>query len=113
MKSIVFKLLFAGLLLTKSVWASELKYQITGIIIKTPIDEPIPYATVALYSTLDSKLVTGTISNENGQFIIDKISSGDYYLTISFMGYHEYTIDDITLDSGQTHTFILSTFNKY
>lgn len=98
MKSIVFKLVLLGLLFTKSVWASELKYQITGTVLEAPITEPIPYATVALYSKLDSKLVTGTISNENGQFIIDKISSGDYYLTISFMGYKEHTIDNITLD---------------
>jgi hypothetical protein len=41
---------------------------------------------VVLYRT-DSSYVSGAVSDQKGNFILDKITSGDYYLNISYLGF--------------------------
>ena len=45
----------------------------------------IPYATISLLN-LDSTLITGTISDEDGKYLINT-KTGDYILKVSFIGY--------------------------
>jgi len=58
---------------------------------------PLEYANVVLYSAKDSALVTGAVTNPNGNFQISEIATGDYYLVISFMGYESERISDINI----------------
>lgn len=68
-------------------FTSQISYsQITGKIIDTDSNEPLEYATAALYE-LEGKLVTGVITNKNGVFNLEEIKSGSYYLEASFIGY--------------------------
>ncbi|HYG03732.1 MAG TPA: carboxypeptidase regulatory-like domain-containing protein, partial [Chryseosolibacter sp.] len=46
----------------------------------------IPFANVAVFSTPDSSMVTGAVSDENGTFST-KVNSGQYYLRITFLSY--------------------------
>jgi len=102
MKRIVFKHLFFGLLLISNMLtAADIKWQITGTIVEDGTEETVPYATIALYNKTDSSLVTGTMSNDDGEFILEKISQGDYYLKVSFMGYTDYTLDSISLNGNE------------
>jgi outer membrane receptor protein involved in Fe transport len=102
MKRIAIKLLFIGIfLITNILTAAEIKWQITGTVVEDGTEETIPYATIALYNKSDSMLVTGTMSNDDGAFILEKIAQGDYFLKVSFMGYTDYTIDSITLNENQ------------
>ncbi len=87
-------------LITNFVSATELKWQIIGKIIEDKTEATIPYATVALYNKIDSSLVTGTISDDNGNFTISKVEQGDYYLKLSFMGYQDLTISNLTFDKS-------------
>lgn len=48
--------------------------------------EPIEYATVTL-STNDTAIVTGTTTNTDGSFGIEKVKSGSYKLKVSMVGY--------------------------
>lgn len=48
---------------------------------------PVEYASIAFYSLRDSSLVTGGITNENGEFTIEKVPGGRYYSEIKFIGY--------------------------
>ncbi|HYG04029.1 MAG TPA: outer membrane beta-barrel family protein, partial [Chryseosolibacter sp.] len=48
----------------------------------------IPFANVAVFSTPDSSMVTGAVSDENGTFST-KVNSGQYYLRITFLSYQE------------------------
>ncbi len=59
-----------------------------GKVIDSKSNNPIPYATVALYKAKDSSLVSGTITKEDGRFII-QAKTGKYYLEINFMGYNK------------------------
>ncbi len=57
-------------------------------------DEPVPYATVAIYAAGDSSLVDGVTSGPNG-FFLAKVPAGKYYLTITFLSYQPQTISGI------------------
>ena len=50
-------------------------------------NQPIEFANVALYSLPDSALVTGTITNQNGEFSLEYKETKDVFLKISFIGY--------------------------
>ena len=59
--------------------------------------QPLEYATAALFTLEDSTLITGVISNENGVFSIEEVKKGNYYLEASFLGYEKQRIDTITV----------------
>src|SRR6056300_1249838 len=94
------QLIIVMLLVTNILSASDTKWQITGKIIEDKTEDVVPYAAVAIYNKSDSSIVTGTISDDNGLFIFETISQGDYYLKISFMGFIEQIIDPIVFDNS-------------
>ncbi|WP_245529664.1 carboxypeptidase regulatory-like domain-containing protein [Cellulophaga algicola] len=61
--------------------------QITGTIVDVNTNEPLEYATAALYTQKDSVLVTGVITSQEGGFVLNNISPETYYLEVSFLGY--------------------------
>ncbi|MEJ2114247.1 MAG: carboxypeptidase-like regulatory domain-containing protein [Flavobacteriaceae bacterium] len=94
------QLIIALFLVTNILSASDVKWQISGKILEDKTEDAVPYATVAIYNKSDSNIITGTISDDNGLFILGKISQGDYYLKISFMGYKEHIIDPIDFNTS-------------
>jgi outer membrane receptor protein involved in Fe transport len=48
---------------------------------------PIAFVNIALKTTTNNALITGTITNEEGRFSISNIKSGNYALEFSFIGY--------------------------
>ncbi|WP_223033363.1 TonB-dependent receptor domain-containing protein [Hanstruepera marina] len=83
-------------------YSTETKWTISGSVVEQQTNYAIPYATVALYSKNDESLITGVISDDNGIFTIDRISQGSYFLKISFMGYKDYVIDPLELNTSET-----------
>jgi len=71
---------------------------ISGKLIEGKTKAPVEYATIAIYTKLDSVLVTGTISKANGSFIIKGVKNGQYYIIISFIGYERIHLNDIIID---------------
>lgn len=69
--------------------------QIDGQINDSITKKHIEYATVALYSEKTDKLVSGTITQKNGKFFLEKIKPGKYYIKISFLGYEDKFIKNI------------------
>jgi hypothetical protein len=69
---------------------AELKAQSLHRVIGVVQDEsarPISFASVTIYSSKDSVLITGTITDALGEFEITHNKLGDYWLVASFMGY--------------------------
>lgn len=75
--------------------------RITGIIKDATTAEAIPYASVAIYHAKDSTLVTGALSADNGSFAIGKLPFGKFYIVISFVGYTNQKVKNITLSPDQ------------
>lgn len=72
------------LALTLSVFAQDFK--ISGKIADKDGHSFIEYANISL-SKQDSTFIAGVNSNENGIFILDKLTRGNYILSCSYMGY--------------------------
>jgi len=60
--------------------------QITGKVVDKDSNEPIDYATVALIKS-NNTIVTGVITNEDGEFLFEKLKADTYTLEVSFLGY--------------------------
>ncbi len=60
---------------------------VSGRITDNSNDDPLEYASVAVYKTTDSSLVTGVITNRSGNFKIEKLNPGSYFIRAQFLGY--------------------------
>jgi iron complex outermembrane recepter protein len=62
---------------------------------------PIEFASVAVYNSLDSALVEGSISNPAGDFEIKGINPGKYFLKVSYIGYRTWSSEVIDLKRNE------------
>lgn len=62
------------------------KALVKGKVVDKQTNEALSYANVRIFKSADNKVITGSISNENGAFSID-LAFGEYYALIEFMGY--------------------------
>jgi len=69
---------------------------VNGKISDTQSGQAVEYATIALYITEDSTLVTGTISDAEGKFKMEA-NYGHYYAVIEFISYGPKMISGIEL----------------
>lgn len=73
--------------------------EVIGKIIDGSTREPLPYATVSLFSQ-DSALVTGAITGDAGRFAF-QAPEGDFYAVINYVGYPPRTIESVTLTADR------------
>jgi len=73
-----------------------------GKVYDAGIDKPMEFTSIALYNASDSSLVTGTISANDGTFVIKNLAFGKYYLVANFMGYEKTFVTDIVLNDHKT-----------
>jgi hypothetical protein len=89
----VFKAIACFFLLhTSLLFSQNVTYKISGSI----IDEnrnPLSYAEVVLRKYVDSTMIDGSISNEEGIFSMDDINPGKYILSAHFLGFKTKKID--------------------
>lgn len=64
---------------------------VSGLVRHKQSKELLPYVNIVVTDSDDSFL-TGTITNEKGIFTIEGLSTGDYSVKVSFMGFTEQTI---------------------
>lgn len=62
------------------------KGEITGKVLDEK-QNAFPYASVSLLNAKDSTIVKGTLSNDNGNYILTNIKQGAYLITIYVVGY--------------------------
>ncbi len=73
--------------------------EIHGIIEDGSNNQTIPYASVAVYKSKDSTLVTGVLSKDDGSFSVPKLPYGKYFMVVTFVGYKKHKVNDILLTS--------------
>lgn len=71
--------------------------RIRGTIIDAGSSQPMEYANVAIYNKADSSLVTGGITNSQGEFEIGGLSYGQYYVEANFIGYEKKGFPEVRL----------------
>ena len=95
------QLLFSSLILLLT-FSSALgqRGSLKGVIIDKSNTENISFATVALMKEGEQNAFTGTVSNEKGEFLIEKVPFGTYQIVVSFIGYNSRDIPDVTVSSS-------------
>lgn len=68
--------------------------------------QPIGYVSVALLADDSSTLVTGTITNDEGTFVLSGIKSGKYIISLSYIGYTPQK-QEIDVIANQKLSFVL------
>lgn len=78
--------------------------------VKDDQNEHIYFATVALYSQLDSTFAKAVSTDENGNFKMIDIKDGNYYLKITMLGYSSLKKDNLNFPSnnGKSFNFMMS-----
>ena len=73
---------------------------IKGTVVDTLTKKPVEYAAVSAMAVKDSTIAGGMVTDEAGNFLIDKLKPGRYILRIKFIGYSEKIIRGISLKPG-------------
>ncbi|MFT3740414.1 MAG: TonB-dependent receptor [Breznakibacter sp.] len=74
-----------------------------GVVLDGHSNDPIEYATIAVYSSAQKQLVTGAVTNVAGEFRIAGLSNGNFYVEVSFLGYESRKVENIEVtDNNRT-----------
>lgn len=71
---------------------------VSGVVVDKLTSQAVEYANLVLFRQKDSTMVNGAITNQKGQFTIEKVPFGKYYLVVSFIGYSSLKIPDIMVN---------------
>jgi len=97
-------LLYLLLILSSTtIRAQNGKVTISGLLKDSENKSVLPFVNVTLTMAKDSSLVAGTISSDDGRFKLEGISSGNYILSCSYVGYQAKTREVL---AGQLSSFL-------
>jgi outer membrane receptor protein involved in Fe transport len=82
-KNLIFFFFFLGAI---SISAQNKSVEIIGKVIENESKFPIEYATISILDNTTNKPITGTITNEKGDFSIN-VTASSFYIEISFLGF--------------------------
>ncbi|MBB4079337.1 outer membrane receptor for ferrienterochelin and colicin [Lewinella aquimaris] len=82
--------------------SDNLKGSITGTVLDAADGAPVAYATISLHQATDDELVNGTLTGDDGTFIIGAVKNGTYRLEITFLGYEAISISDVEVGGGKS-----------
>ncbi len=85
---------------------------VKGWILDSTNKQPLEYVNLMLFRENDSSKVHGTITNEKGAFILEKVPLGHYYIKISFMGYNSRFISGIFISAKKSTIHLGNIFFK-
>jgi outer membrane receptor protein involved in Fe transport len=58
----------------------------------------VEYANILLFSEKDSAMVTGTITDQKGKFILSALQPGKYFIRVQFIGYENKNISGLAIN---------------
>ena len=86
MKRIIFLFLLSIVVSTHLSSQVEMRGTITTLDNDKPT--PVEFANIVLYSASDTtKMIAGTVSDLNGNYLFEYLEMGRYHLVISYLGY--------------------------
>lgn len=89
--------------------------QIVGKVLDKESNDALEYATATIYNQ-QGKVVTGVVTNQQGEFFIENVNSGTYSLETTFIGYQPKKVENIIVDKKNAYvdlgTFVLSVISN-
>ena len=89
------------LFLLVTLFANAQTGGISGRVSDNSSGDPLEYASVSVFKTADSTLISGSITDFNGVFNIEELVAGNYYVQVHFLGYKTQTVNGILVNLGQ------------
>lgn len=77
---------------------SKAKGTISGIIIDSINGKPVEYATITLFHQGTKRIVSGAITDQQGQFTITGLNLGSYRMLVESIGYQSHSINNLKVD---------------
>ncbi len=74
---------------------------VSGLVTDKNTTEPLPYVNVTVTNS-KGDFITGTITNDNGTFVLENLSTGDYSVKVSYIGYAD---ENLPLHIGRLNSF--------
>lgn len=93
-----FRILLIAALLFQGIVAFSQEAMITGTVTDER-NEPVPFANAVLYNHSDSSMVTGGVTDFEGEFSFGA-PHGQYYMIVSSVSYHNKTLPQIDLNKN-------------
>jgi outer membrane receptor protein involved in Fe transport len=84
-------LLIVCLLFTLFGFSQSPTVTVSGIVQDQKTKLALPFVNVIIKKTSDSSFYAGTITDENGRFVLSKVKEGNYLLIASYIGYRPNT----------------------
>lgn len=75
--------------------------KISGIVSDSAAAKPVEFASIALVNATDNKVIDGTVADVDGKFEITSVAPGKYKLLISFIGFKDKSVDNISVEKGK------------
>ena len=75
-------------MLTLFCQAQNATFSVRGAVVDSLSHKGVELATVGLQATSSDKIVTGSVADADGNFLLENVSPGKYQLSISFIGYN-------------------------
>lgn len=85
MKKLVYLILFIAI---PSMLFAQKNGSVKGVLYDSVAKHPVASATITLLQQKDSSLISFTMTDDQGRFMIDKIANGKYRLLITHVNYH-------------------------
>ncbi|NQY30277.1 MAG: TonB-dependent receptor [Flavobacteriaceae bacterium] len=95
-KSILLIILFISICMSAQM---SKNVTISGKVLNKITQEPLEYATAILLNTNNNEIITGSTTNEKGEFSFETLS-GTYTVKIEYMGFKNYLIEKILLNKN-------------
>lgn len=80
--------LLLSLFTTAFVQAQQIT--MSGIIKSKQFNENLPFTNITLHTAGGNQFVVGTVSQDDGRFVLADVAPGNYVLRVSFVGFKEY-----------------------
>jgi iron complex outermembrane receptor protein len=72
--------------------------KITGLLVDSTSKKPVEFAALSLIDIKTNNPIDGTTTDEQGEFTLTKVASGNFKILISFIGYKTRTINNVKID---------------
>ncbi|HCQ23641.1 MAG TPA: TonB-dependent receptor, partial [Flavobacteriaceae bacterium] len=83
---------------------------ISGKIIDGEFNEPLPFANILIRSSSNESNIAGTTSDLDGNFAIEDLENGTYYIEVSFVGYDTKRINELELTGNNDNAIDVTLF---
>jgi ferric enterobactin receptor len=99
MKNIFILVSFIVLSLRVNAQNNNANGKITGKVTDATTNQPVEFATIGIFKAGITSPFNGVVSDAKGNFTINAIPNGDYTVTVDFIGYKKYTINNVTISN--------------